>query len=195
MKSRTGLRTAVAVVAAIAVSIATAGVANASTGVDTAVSYSGEELFEGLLLNHGVLAEEHADVLLDPELAGVVSDEVAGAFLNAVGEEHPEIFDQLETAVESGDPYAVRAALYDGRDVIEALTTETNSAPGEVTPFADTVCSITACGVSFVAVAFFIVWAAVIRPRAAAAFSESAETPSQTLAMDEWVNRIVTTLS
>lgn len=195
MKTRTGLRTAVAVVAAIAVSIATAGVANASSDVDTAVTYSGEELFEGLLLNHGAVAEDHPDVLLDPELAGVVSDEVAGAFMNAVGEEHPEIFDQLETAVESGDPYAVRAALYDSRDVIEALTTETNSAPGEVTPFADTVCSITACGVSFVAVAFFIVWAAVIRPKAAAAFSESAETPSQTLAMDEWVNRIVTTLS
>lgn len=176
---------------AIALMLGSFQVANATTGTSpSAPEYSGEELFEGLLLHNGPLAEEHPEVLLDPTFAGAIGDDAADAILTLIEEQHPGAFGDFESGITSGDPYAVRQALYDGRDVLEDVLTVDSGPQGTVTPMADTVCSLTACAVSYVAVAFFLVWAAVIRrPRSEAAFGV-AGTPSQTLQLDEWVAEI-----
>lgn len=154
-------------------------------------SYSGEELFEGLMLNNGPLAEEHPETLLDPALAGELGGTTADVILSLIDERHPHAFDDFEAAVGSGDPYAVRQGLYDGRDVLEdVLSASRGGSPGTITPMADTICSLTACGVQYVAVAVFLIWAIGPRLRSVSAF-ENADTPSQTLELDDWVARII----
>lgn len=191
--SRSG-RLLLAAATAIALMLASIHAGNATAGeLASAPSYSGEELFEGLLLHNGPLADQEPDALLDPALAGMLGDEDADEILRLIEEEHPHAFEDFKTAITSNDPYRVRQGLYDGRDVLEDVLADTPASQGPVTPMVDTICTYTACAMSYVAVAFFIVTAVVWRPKANDAFG-SAETPSQTLKLDEWVARIVQTV-
>lgn len=174
----------------IALMLVSVPMANAAVVPPPAQTYSDAELFEGLLLNNGPLADEHPEVLLDPALAGTIDDEAAEAILTLIDQQHPQAFSDFEAAITSSDPYVVRAGLYDGRDLLVELLAPIAPSPGTVTPMADTICSLTACAVTFVAIAFFIVAVVAVKGKSASAFGK-AETSSQTLELDEWVARII----
>lgn len=114
-----------------------------------AQGYSGEDLFKGLLLGQGPVADLFPEVWNDVkefreqaippeefEKAQLAMSDYADAMIETIAAEDPGFFDAFAAEIQSGDHLRVESAVYDGAEkLVDVIAKDLGVAPEDLKPF------------------------------------------------------------